>query len=164
MMKHGGNDQIKEFFRKLDLDTKTIPISTLYNSKAAGFYRQCIKDRSQKAANIKTPCEIVESKNKTSRSSSPTNFVNKRITVQFIDGSLGLTLTKSYDGHAIVTRLVSEGQSTNNGVCLNDKIIRVAGMFMDDYEDILEAIPLLSRPLSITFERKVSESIEVLEQ
>ena len=44
MMRQGGNDQIRRFFRKLDMDTSG-SINSIYCSKAADHYRLRLKER-----------------------------------------------------------------------------------------------------------------------
>ena len=45
-MRQGGNGQIRDFFRKLDIENT--PIVTLYSTKGATHYREKLKERVDK--------------------------------------------------------------------------------------------------------------------
>ena len=49
MMRQGGNGQIREFYKKLQIENS--PITILYSTKGASHYRDRLKERADKVTN-----------------------------------------------------------------------------------------------------------------
>lgn len=161
-MKQGGNAQIRRFFHKLSIDNN--PIQHLYCTKGAEHYREKLKERVDKimsgeivpekrnthrhAASPAIP--TTSSSAKSSQSAAP---VGNQFTAKFGEGSMGMTLTKDFRESAVVSKLIPGGQAQQNNVKVGDFVIRIAGKTMSNYDEIMHMIPLMSRPLEISFNR-----------
>ena len=148
MMRQGGNQQIRDFFRKLEIHNS--PIVTLYNTKGASHYREHLKDRVDKilrgeitshrkipvATAAKSPSTRpsainIGSLTSKSRNSSSGNGAlsedklqkNEKYSVRFNEGSMGMTITKDWKGGAIISKLVQGGAASSGGVLVGDTII-----------------------------------------
>ena len=55
MMRQGGNGQIREFFKKLQIEST--PITTLYSTKGASSYRDKLRERAEKVLSGEIPYE-----------------------------------------------------------------------------------------------------------
>ena len=49
MMRQGGNGQIREFYKKLQIENS--PITILYSTKGADHYRDRLRERADKVKN-----------------------------------------------------------------------------------------------------------------
>eukprot|EP00598_Pedospumella_elongata_P003571 CAMPEP_0184983596 /NCGR_PEP_ID=MMETSP1098-20130426/12731_1 /TAXON_ID=89044 /ORGANISM="Spumella elongata, Strain CCAP 955/1" /LENGTH=908 /DNA_ID=CAMNT_0027507431 /DNA_START=215 /DNA_END=2941 /DNA_ORIENTATION=- len=175
MMRQGGNEQIKRFFRKLEIENS--PIKTLYTSKGANHYRERLKEKVGKimSGEIKSESRIIPhaSRHRNTRSQSAIADLihgaktpqalngDKRKSsfeqyhVSFGDGPMGMTISKDFGGRALVSRLVSGGPAEKNGVTVGDHITGVAKKRLDDYDEIMHMIPCLTRPIDIQFTRRI---------
>ena len=50
MMRQGGNGQIREFYKKLQIENS--PITILYSTKGANHYRDRLKERADKVISL----------------------------------------------------------------------------------------------------------------
>lgn len=177
-MRQGGNGQIRRFFKKLEIEHAII--QTLYHTKAAEHYREKLKERVESimSGEIKSERRILKKKSSTTLSgflledrerrslggsasgaSSSGNYaVDKVYQVSFCDGPMGMTLTKNHREHASVSRLVSEGQAQTAGVGIGDVVVGVGGMALQHYDDIMERVSLLPRPLVLDFAHLLKKS------
>lgn len=163
MMKQGGNSQIRRFFKKIGIDNT--PIQTLYCTKAAEHYREKLKERVDKIASGEIVMERkVSSERLTKRTisndsagmSKGPSVQHHVITAKFGPGPMGMTLTKDYRDHAIVSRLVPGGPAQQQGVKVGDIAIGIAGKTLGSYDEIMHMIPLMPRPLDVRFSREKS--------
>jgi len=175
MMRQGGNEQIKRFFRKLEIENS--PIKTLYTSKGANHYRERLKEKVGKimSGEIKSESRITPhaSRHRNTKSQSAIADLihgaktpqalngDKRKSsfeqyhVSFGEGPMGMTISKDFGGRALVSRLVSGGPAEKNGVSVGDHITGVAKKRLDDYDEIMHMIPCLTRPIDIQFTRRI---------
>ena len=177
-MRQGGNEQIKKFFRKLEIENS--PISTLYCSKGASHYRERLKEKVDKimAGELKSEPRHVHSRrnmgnahHKNARSqpalgdlmrNDPTLGLNRRkpsielFNVSFPEGPMGMTISKDFGGRALVSKVVPGGVAEASGVFIGDHIAGIARKRMDNYDEIMHMIPCMKRPILIQFSRQVS--------
>jgi hypothetical protein len=150
LMKHGGNSRFHEQLGKAGFGGNTA-ISALYLSTEAEAYRSHLKDI---VANS-TLANIEDTLNMTSLSSYSVS--SKRhgthLDVTFIDGPMGMSISKDHNGRAFVSRLVSNGAAETKGVQVGDVIEVVAGKRMGGYDQIMHMIPMMPRPLILMFFR-----------
>lgn len=170
-MRQGGNDQIRDFFRKLEIHNS--PISTLYNTKGASHYRDRLKDRVDRVLRGEIPAQRVtkaiapsKAKSDSSIASDCNKFVAAKLkdtieyySCKFLEGPMGMTIMKDFKGCAVITKLVPGGAANIHGVRIGDLIVGVAGKMMDDYDEIMHMIPCMGRPLQLTFSRVVPVAI-----
>jgi len=172
MMRQGGNTQIRDFFKRLQIENS--PITTLYSTKGATHYRSKLKERVQKvlsgeissdrknqmntttyATPTKTPTKTKEIANKIDNKKVKESIITQHIV--FGPGSMGMTITKDYKGGAVVSKLVPQGAAQEKGVKLGDAVIGVAGKALQDFDEIMHMIPCMIRPLQLTFARVIKE-------
>eukprot|EP01036_Dinobryon_divergens_P022130 gene22130-30366_t len=176
MMRQGGNQQIRRFFQKIEIENS--PILTLYCTKGASHYRERLRERVEKimSGEIKSEKRIVHNSAKepailtlTSLKSSIPNGIHtpsnismstriENFRIMFADGPMGMTLTKDSKEMALVSKLIPGGAAQSNGVKIGDHIIGVAGKSLDNYDEIMHMIPCMNRPLEIQFSRIISIS------
>ena len=175
MMRQGGNNQIRRFFEKLEIENS--PIQALYCTKGANHYRERLRERVDKimSGEIKSERRVSSGSpdKKTLKSdddtvskinSSPTTDIKSDVfKILFGEGAMGMTLTKDSKERASVSKLVPAGPAQANGVKIGDYIIGVAGKSVNNYEEIMHMIPCMSRPLEIQFSRITKLNNKVLE-
>ena len=166
-MRQGGNAQIRRFFKKLEIDQS--PIQLLYCTKAADHYREKLKERVDAimSGQMKSEKRVVKKKFFATSSGSfdghdggsPNQGLkpDQVYQVAFQEGPMGMTLTKNSREQASVSRLLPEGQALKAGVATGDFVVGVAGKTMENYDEIMHMIPLMPRPLSISFARLQSK-------
>lgn len=161
-MRQGGNAQIRRFFKKLEIDQ--LPIQLLYCTKAADHYREKLKERVDAimSGQMKSEKRIVKKKPFATSSGSfdahdgsPNHSMkpDQVYQVAFQEGPMGMTLTKNSREQASVSRLLPDGQALKAGVATGDFVVGVAGKTMENYDEIMHMIPLMPRPLTISFAR-----------
>jgi hypothetical protein len=167
MMIQGGNRQLRQYFERLRIENS--PIDILYKTKAAAHYRLKLKERVSSIfagdlslALKKSPIEPMEQlissePEENQKSSSVFN-------VSFPVGQMGMTLTKHSSGFAYVTRVVDGGIASIRGVCVDDLVIGLAGKKVNSYEEVMELIPFLPRPLKISFSRNSTSLVKLLKK
>lgn len=74
-----------------------------------------------------------------------------------------MTLKKDESSRAIVARLVSDGAAQKKGVCVGDIVESIAGQSFLSYEELMDAILLLPRPVQIQFLRPQKIGTPVVE-
>ena len=127
MMRQGGNQQIRRFFQKIEIENS--PILTLYCTKGASHYRERLRERVEKimSGEIKSEKRIVHNSAKeptilasTSLKSSIPNGIHtpsnismstriENFRIMFADGPMGMTLTKDSKEMALVSKLIPGG-------------------------------------------------------
>lgn len=155
MMRQGGNGQIKRFFRRLEIATAAI--SELYNSQAAEHYRKKLEERVDKicSGEVKSHVRIFHKVRSTSNDSNKSVEELSRVTasniysVKFGLGPLGITLTKDYNGEAVISRVVAGSPAETAGIQPGDYVKGVANIFSDKYDDIMNMICTSPRPFTI---------------
>ncbi len=160
-MRQGGNDQIRDFFRKLEIHNS--PIATLYSTKGASHYREKLKERVDKIMKGEIPSLRNNTKPftptiKEISSTIKTVSGNKKekienFTATFAEGPMGMTITKDFKGAAVISKLVPGGQGNIAGILVGDCIVGVAGKILSDYDEIMHMIPCMKRPVQLTFTR-----------
>jgi C-terminal processing protease CtpA/Prc len=160
-MRQGGNDQIRDFFRKLEIHNS--PISTLYSTKGASHYREKLKERVEKIMKGEIPSARNTTKAftptiKEISSTIKTVSGNKKekienFTATFAEGPMGMTITKDFKGSAVISKLVPGGQGNIAGILVGDCIVGVAGKILSDYDEIMHMIPYMKRPVQLTVTR-----------
>lgn len=159
MMRQGGNGQIRDFFRKLGIENS--PIVVLYNTKGACHYRERLKERVDKimSGEIKPEKRTFprpEPLNIPDRVEVPMLSANESIhSFIFPRGPMGMTLTRTNKGFASVSKLVSGGMAEQLGVLIEDTVVGVAAQSMTEYDEILQMIPLMTRPITLTMLRSL---------
>jgi len=177
MMRQGGNEQIKRFFRKLEIENS--PVKTLYCSKGANHYRERLKEKVGKimSGELKSESRVIphSSRHRNTRSQSAIaelmlngaksepgslNAEKRKSSfeqyhVSFGEGPMGMTISKDFGGRALVSKLVTGGPAERSGVGIGDHISGVAKKRLDDYDEIMHMIPCLARPIAIQFTRRV---------
>eukprot|EP01038_Epipyxis_sp_PR26KG_P007903 gene7903-10728_t len=165
MMRQGGNDQIRKFFAKLEIENS--PIQILYCTKGANHYRERLKERVDKIMSgeiipekriikksvIHNSSGTNKKKSDNNNSLNETNFV-----AEFDDGPMGMTLTKDGKDRASVSRLVPAGQAQAKDVKIGDFVVGIAGKTMNNYDEIMHMIPCMPRPVKIKFLRVLSSN------
>jgi hypothetical protein len=168
MMRQGGNEQIRRFFKKLEIENS--PVQTLYNTKGANHYRERLKERVDKiiSGEIVSEKRVVPSSHNRSQSLkvmpknahdgsnniSGNNHAEVSINIVFKAGPMGMTLTKDYRDMAVVSKLMPGGPAQSSGVRVGDYIAGVSGKAMVGYDEIMHMIPCMVRPLTIRFNRR----------
>ena len=76
------------------------------------------------------------------------------ITATFLDGPMGLTITKEVNGSAVVTKIIPNGQAEKANIKVSDIIVGVGSNTSTEYDEIMKLIPDQPRPLMILFSRK----------
>lgn len=140
MLRQGGNARLRKFFAR---NVHNGPLTTRYLSHNAGIYRDTLS-------------QYVEGliKQREHSSNSGQNYFDVKVP----EGPIGLTLIKNAKGQAIVSNVVDNGIAHQGGVGVSDQVVGVLGMSLEKYEDIMELLVSSSRPLTITFRRRVSPS------
>jgi hypothetical protein len=170
-MRQGGNHQIRDFFEKLKIENS--PIEVLYQTKAAGHYREKLKDHVMLVLNGTIPRQIQSSKKRIKSSSNSKSFltsddlkspptVNSEYT--FLQGPMGLTLERDYRDRAVVSRLVPGGPAQAKGICIGDIVEGIAGRRVRNYDELMHMIPLMPRPLQILFSRVAETTLTTAPQ
>lgn len=77
----------------------------------------------------------------------------------FWDGPIGMTLEKDQLSRAKVARVLHGGSAHTKGVCVGDMIESISGRVCKDYEELMDNILLLPRPVQIKFVRPRPQSI-----
>jgi hypothetical protein len=77
------------------------------------------------------------------------------ITATFLDGSMGITITKEINGTAKVSKIAPNGQAESAGIMISDVIIGIGVKSVTEYDEIMRLIPDQPRPLKILFSRKI---------
>ena len=146
MMRQGGNEQIKRFFRKLEIENS--PVKTLYCSKGANHYRERLKEKVGKimSGELKSESRVIphSSRHRNTRSQSAIAELmlngarsepgslngDKRKSsfeqyhVSFGDGPMGMTISKDFGGRALVSKLVTGGPAERSGVGIRNSHVR----------------------------------------
>jgi hypothetical protein len=81
----------------------------------------------------------------------PTDHILLEFT--FWEGPIGMTLERDENSRARVARLVADGAAHKKGVCVGDMIESIAGQCFLSYEELMDSILLLPRPVQIQFIR-----------
>jgi hypothetical protein len=158
MIRHGGNGQIRDFFKKLKIENS--PINVLYTTKAASLYRERLKTKVEKILSG----EVVADSPKTLSSSHSMEQMHPATTspkteklftyeCEFDKGPMGITLTKDFRGEACISKLVPGGAGAKKGVQLNDVVVGVMGKNIEDYDEVMHMILCMERPIRLTFKR-----------
>lgn len=149
-MKLGGNSRFHEQLGKSGIGGD-ISIAALYLSVEAESYRSRLKN-----AVANSTIEIIEDL-LGGTSLSPYRYNSKHygthLDVTFMEGPMGMSISKDHNGRACVSRLVSNGGAETKGVRVGDVVEMVGGKRMGGYDQIMRMIPMLPRPLSIVFFR-----------
>ena len=176
MIRQGGNEQIKRFFRKLEIEN--YPLQTLYCSKGANHYREKLKEKVHKimSGEIKSEPRHVRThhpshRNAKSQSSlselmrnNPNSTLNKQqqhkpsieiYSVSFQDGPMGMTISKDFNSRALVSKLVPNGPAELSGVSVGDHITGIAKKRIEIYDEIMHMIPCMNRPILVQFTRQI---------
>ena len=167
-MKCGGNSRFHELIGKSSFGGSSQgEISTLYQSTEAESYRLNLKE--------KVSCALVEIEEGFQESpskdllildvadnSEESNQTDTNWEVTFLDGPMGMSISKDHSGRAYISRLVPNGPAESKGLCIGDIIEVVAGKPMTDYDQIMHMIQLMPRPLQLTFVRHVKNSLKSL--
>lgn len=167
-MRQGGNEQIKRFFRKLEIENS--PIKTLYCSKGANHYRERLKEKVGKimSGELKSESRVLSKSNhhrNTKSQSAISDLMSSEsgqkrrpsiyfYNVSFADGPMGMTISKDFGGRALVSKLVTGGAAECCGVRIGDHISGIAKKRVDDYDEIMHMIPCMTRPILIQFSRR----------
>jgi hypothetical protein len=131
MMRQGGNQQIRRFFQKIEIENS--PILTLYCTKGASHYRERLRERVDKimSGEIKSEKRIVHNSPKpliltsTSLKTNSSNEMHSQnslnmstrienFRIMFADGPMGMTLTKDSKEMALVSKLIPGGILLSN--------------------------------------------------
>jgi hypothetical protein len=172
MVRQGGNEQIKKFFRKLEIENS--PIQTLYCSKGANHYRERLKERVNQimAGEIKSEPRHTGSHNRHRNAKSQsalgeligkdgnsTNGARRKPSIElyhvsFGEGPMGMTISKDFNARALVSKLVPGGAAEQSGVGVGDHIAGIAKKRMENYDEIMHMIPCMKRPIMIHFARQ----------
>ncbi len=162
MMRQGGNDQIRRFFRKLEIENS--PIQLLYCTKGAQHYRERLKERVDKILSGEIVYEkrvVVSTHSQSAKQDRPPrggsnggdHAVIDTLTIVFKEGPMGLTLTKDHKEMAVVSKLVPGGPAQSSGVRVGDYVAGVSGRSVERYDEIMQMVPHLPRPITIKFSR-----------
>jgi C-terminal processing protease CtpA/Prc len=60
------------------------------------------------------------------------------ITATFLDGSMGLTITKEVNGSAVVTNIIPNGQADLANIKVSDIIVGVGSNTSTEYDEIMK--------------------------
>lgn len=160
MMLQGGNSQLHEYFEKLKIETSAISVEKLYQTRASAHYREKLREKVCFLAldkGLSDFCLNNESNLKTSKSQIyPSDPVTKIMIGTFAEGPLGMTLAQSENGGAYVSCVSKNGCAEKCGITEMDVVISVAGRSMTDFEEIMDSIPFVHRPMRIEFSRTIS--------
>jgi hypothetical protein len=139
-MKQGGNTRLRDFFRAQNSEHSSI--ENRYQSTAAEIYRSKLKEVVQNSL-LSNPPSI-----------SSLDLVDS-ITIEctFLGGPMGMTLMKDLNSRAIVSRVVTDGQAFQRGVCVGDVLESIGGKKPSSYEELMDLILLLARPIQVQFLR-----------
>lgn len=171
MLKFGGNGQILDYFKRLNVEN--LAINHLYLTKAASHYRQRLKERVEKIMtgeiipeipkfdnlNLSNPASIDDADSNSTKQQS----LKSKETILYHDcifdkGKMGLTLAKDYKGSATVIKIIPGGSADKNGVQMNDTVIGIMGKAMDEYDEVMHMITCMERPIKIRFSRVMKNS------
>lgn len=86
-------------------------------------------------------------------SGPPSPMDHTSLEFTFWEGPIGMTLVKDESCRAVVARLVSNGPAEKKGVCVGDIIDSIGGQSFLSYEELMDLILLLPRPVQIQFLR-----------
>lgn len=154
-MRQGGNGQIKRFFRRLEVTSSNI--HHLYNSREAEHYRQKLEERVDKicSGELKSHVRIFRNIRSASNDSFKTVEELSRITasniysVKFDLGPLGITMTKDYNGEAVISKVSAGSPAEKAGIMMGDYVKGVANIFSDKYDEIMKMITTSPRPFTV---------------
>lgn len=159
MMKYGGNGQIHDYFKKLNLENSSIEV--LYLTKGVALYREKLKERVEKILSGEITVEIARpftshpSMDFSHDKTTPQISTDKAIYHEaiFDTGPMGITLTKDYKGRAMVSKIVPGGAGALKGVQINDNVIGIMGKAISEYDEVMHMILCMERPIRLTFSR-----------
>jgi C-terminal processing protease CtpA/Prc len=137
-----------------------LPLELRYESEAAEIFRSRLREKVRQKVSNNPTALISEEQSPTAH--SPSEHLIFEFT--FWEGPIGLTLMKDEDSRAVVARLVTNGPAQQKGVCIGDRIESIAGQSFLSYEELMDLILLLPRPVQINFLRPPSASSDLVEQ
>jgi len=79
--------------------------------------------------------------------------------VTFNEPPLGLTLTKSFNGRAEVTKVTVEGAAAREGIKVGDVVLGVHGRWMLGYDEVMSEIASKGYPITLTLRRGLLEEL-----
>jgi S1-C subfamily serine protease len=77
------------------------------------------------------------------------------INCTFGDGPMGMTITKNNLELAVVSRLLPSTPAQLSGIEVGDIIVGISKRKVDNYDEIMNLIMKLQRPLLLTFKRVI---------
>ena len=160
-MLQGGNRQLRDYFEKLKVENSTV--EKLYQTRASAHYREKLRERvcflRLDNSLVDSPKAIRRNSRGDRNSTDNSKMGLKSITAMFSEGPLGMTLTAlPGNGHAYVSKTIPQGIADKAGVMVGDSVISIAGRQMSNYEEIMDSIPFIQRPMIIEFSRVVDFS------
>lgn len=162
MMVHGGNEQLREYFDKLQVEKSSV--DKVYQTRASAHYRETLREKvcflMLDDGLMGSPKVARKHSNGDDRNSlDSSNKETKTITVMFSEGPLGMTLSAlPGNGHAYVSKVSPQGSADKGGVAVGDTIVSIAGRPISNYEDTIDSIPFIQRPMIIEFSRMMDSS------
>ena len=159
MMLQGGNRQLHEYFDKLKIEYSSLAIEKkLYQTRASAHYREKLRERVCFLALDKSLAGSPASTRRHSRSKiekSPNGHISnvRSISGLFTEGPLGMTLSQGEDGTAYVSYVANHGCAEKSGILEGDVVVAISGRLVANYEDVMDSIPFVQRPMRIDFTR-----------
>jgi hypothetical protein len=150
-LKQGGNSQLQNFFKSENISH--LPLESRYESQAAETFRSQLREVVRRNVS-----------NSPLRDEQSPPFPKDHVIFEFTfwEGPIGLTLMKDEDSTAVVARLVANGPAHKKGVCVGDRIESIAGQSFLSYEELMDLILLLPRPVQIKFLRSTTSGADEL--
>lgn len=178
IMKHGGNGRFKLYLSMSNLDNSYCSQLYLqhYQSSLGLVYKENLKQHVDNVLNnhiaptdslfTSTIMQVGDDFHSNAESpivldrddfwlEDPSCF--REISVDFPLGSMGMTLSmNAQNSYTYISKLIENGHAQGKGLYIGDVVIKVGSECITDYNEIKNMIPCLSRPLPITFARKIN--------
>jgi len=174
MMLNGGNRKLHEYFEKFNI--KKTATEIFYQTKESFSYREKLKEivcfniLDNTLSGSPNVSRNVSRKNLTVEDDNSLNEIRKisngninqnlSISAVFGDGPLGMTLSETAEGNAYVSKVIKGGNAERNGILIGDLVCKVEGTSVTNFDEIMDSIPFIQRPLHIDFNRNIVEYME----
>lgn len=164
MMLQGGNSQLREYFDKLKIENA--PIEKLYQLRASAHYREKLRERVcflalDNGLSGESPNTVLKKKsshrNSFGNESPSSRLPSRLVNAIFSEGPLGMTLCESADGNTYVSQVTAGGSADKNEVKVGDLVVKVAGRQVSNYEEVMDSIPFIQRPMRLEFLRIIEQ-------
>lgn len=130
-----------------------LPFESKYKSQVATQYCEMLKSQVLENLTIQAITTLED----------PVPMDHFSVECTFWEGPIGMTLVKDESCRAVVAKLVANGPAEKKGVCIGDIVGSIRGQSFLTYEELMDLILLLPRPIQIQFLRLQVDDSDHLE-